>query len=86
MASYAVIWPIGSLVQQSIQGRKEYDYGRVVRFSFYGCCFVAPTLYTWIKIAGMMFPGASLRHALYKVRFYILMQVNISAQKEIRAS
>ncbi|XP_034256892.1 mpv17-like protein isoform X1 [Thrips palmi] len=66
MLSYACIWPLGSCVQQKIQGKEKLDYWRALRFSLYGCCFVAPTLYTWMTIAGYLFPKPGLRSGIYK--------------------
>lgn len=69
MLSYACIWPLGSCVQQKIQGKETLDFWRAVRFSLYGCCFVAPTLYTWMTVAGYMFPKPGLRSGIYKVSY-----------------
>ncbi|XP_016947985.1 uncharacterized protein LOC108023224 isoform X1 [Drosophila biarmipes] len=51
MISYSLIWPTGSLIQQTVEGRRwgTYDWWRVLRFSMYGGLFVAPTLYGWVK-------------------------------------
>lgn len=72
IASYAVIWPIGSLVQQTLAGEEKYDYGKVGRFCLYGSCYVAPTLYCWLKIATTIWPLNNLRSALTKVSLYTL--------------
>lgn len=69
IASYAVIWPIGSLVQQTLAGEEKYDFGKVGRFCLYGSCYVAPTLYCWLKIATTIWPLNNLRSALTKVSF-----------------
>uniref|UniRef100_A0A1B6GFQ9 Mpv17-like protein n=1 Tax=Cuerna arida TaxID=1464854 RepID=A0A1B6GFQ9_9HEMI len=66
MASYALIWPLGSLAQQTIFGETEYDYAKVARFSLYGSCYVAPTLHCWIKIANTIWPHNTLRSAVTK--------------------
>lgn len=68
MASYAVIWPIGSLIQQNFFNEKELDYKKAATFSLYGSCFVAPSLHLWVTVAGAMFPLINLRSALAKVR------------------
>lgn len=90
MASYACIWPLGSLVQQKIQGKETIDYWRALRFSLYGCCFVAPTLYTWMTVAGYLFPKPGFRSGICKVsnsRAYIeilgLSQLIIISNKYI---
>ncbi|XP_022185876.1 mpv17-like protein isoform X1 [Nilaparvata lugens] len=66
MVSYAVIWPIGSLVQQTIAGVDQYDYARAARFCLFGSCYVAPTLHTWLKVAVQMFPKKTLASAFTK--------------------
>lgn len=70
MMSYACIWPLGSCVQQKIQGKENLDYWRAFRFSLYGCCFVAPTLYTWMTVAGYLFPRPGLRSGICKVSWF----------------
>lgn len=67
MASYAVIWPVGSIIQQTITGVEEYDYARAARFCVFGSCYVAPTLHLWLKIAVRMFPQKTLLSAAAKV-------------------
>lgn len=68
MVSYAIVWPIGNLAQQSIAGKRwdTYDWGKCLRFSLYGSFFVAPTLYTWIRVAGAMWPSTSFKTGLAK--------------------
>lgn len=77
MVSYACIWPLGSFVQQKIQGKEKLDFWRALRFSLYGCCFVAPTLYTWMTIAGVLFPKPGLRSGIYKVSPFDFYQLII---------
>ncbi|KAG8212696.1 hypothetical protein J437_LFUL019592, partial [Ladona fulva] len=68
MLSYAVIWPFGNCIQQCItQGVRsweELDVARVARFSLYGSCFVAPTLYTWVKLSSAMWPASTFSAAV----------------------
>jgi len=66
MASYSIIWPLGSVVQQTIYGEEEYDFAKVARYGLYGCCYVAPTLYCWLKIANTIWPLNTLRYAITK--------------------
>ncbi|XP_043273280.1 mpv17-like protein [Venturia canescens] len=66
MASYCVIWPVGSLLQQKIAGNKELNYTQAFRFSLYGGFFVAPTLYAWLKCASYLWPKSNLRSAITK--------------------
>uniref|UniRef100_A0A1B6KRL9 Mpv17-like protein n=1 Tax=Graphocephala atropunctata TaxID=36148 RepID=A0A1B6KRL9_9HEMI len=65
MTSYAIIWPLGSLVQQTML-EEEYDYAKVARFCLYGSCYVAPTLHCWIKIANTIWPQSTLKSAVTK--------------------
>ncbi|KAG6458777.1 mpv17-like protein [Manduca sexta] len=68
MASYGVIWPISSLIQQTFEGKnfENYDWWRCARFGLYGSCYVAPTLYSWLTVANVMWPGTSLRSGIIK--------------------
>ncbi|XP_051174389.1 mpv17-like protein isoform X1 [Leptopilina boulardi] len=66
MASYVVIWPVASLIQQKITGKEKLDYIQALRFSIYGGFFVAPTLYAWLKVASRLWPRADLKSALTK--------------------
>ncbi|XP_012273100.1 mpv17-like protein isoform X2 [Orussus abietinus] len=66
MASYTVIWPVASLLQQRIIGSEELNYTQALRFSIYGGFFVAPTLYCWLKCASYMWPKSNLRSAITK--------------------
>ncbi|KAI5637990.1 mpv17 / PMP22 family domain-containing protein [Phthorimaea operculella] len=68
MASYGVIWPLSSLIQQSFEGKNidNYDWLRCARFGLYGSCYVAPTLYSWLTIANVMWPGTSIRAGIIK--------------------
>ncbi|XP_013200051.2 mpv17-like protein [Amyelois transitella] len=68
MASYAIIWPTSSLIQQTFEGKtiENYDWQRCARYGVYGSCYVAPTLYSWLTIANIMWPGTTLRVGLIK--------------------
>lgn len=68
MASYSIIWPTSSLIQQTFEGKRydTYDYWRSARYGLYGCCYVAPTLYSWLTIANIMWPGNSIRAGIIK--------------------
>ncbi|XP_067640820.1 uncharacterized protein [Eurosta solidaginis] len=61
--AYSIVWPTSSFVQQSLEGKplKDYDWMRIARFSFFGGCFVAPTLYGWLRLASSMWPQTNLR-------------------------
>lgn len=67
MASYTVIWPVASLIQQKITGKEHLDYMQALRFSVYGGFFVAPTLYCWLKCAQHFWPRSDLKSAITKV-------------------
>lgn len=53
----------------------EIDWMRCARFSFYGGLYVAPTLYTWIRLSSRIFPNQTLKAAISKVtiQFSILL-------------
>ncbi|KAG7307613.1 hypothetical protein JYU34_007835 [Plutella xylostella] len=68
MASYSIIWPTSSLIQQTVEGKnfETYDWRRCARYGLYGSCYVAPTLYSWLTIANVMWPGSSIRAGIIK--------------------
>ncbi|XP_049867703.1 mpv17-like protein [Pectinophora gossypiella] len=68
MASYAVIWPLSSLIQQHFEGKniENCDWMRCARYGLYGSCYVAPTLYSWLTVANVMWPGNSIRAGIIK--------------------
>lgn len=65
MLSYALIWPAGNFVQQTISG-DPYDFKKCLRFGMFGCFIVAPSLFGWIRLSSAMWPATSLRTALAK--------------------
>ncbi|KAL0272000.1 UNVERIFIED_CONTAM: hypothetical protein PYX00_005142 [Menopon gallinae] len=66
MVSYAMIWPLGSCIQQKIAGSEKIDFGRAFRFALYGSCFVAPTLYIWVKASSRLWPNPNFKTAVKK--------------------
>ncbi|XP_012264038.2 mpv17-like protein [Athalia rosae] len=66
MASYTVIWPTASLIQQKFIGKDEISYMQALRFSLYGGFFVAPTLFCWIKFASYVWPKSDLKSGIIK--------------------
>lgn len=66
--TYAILWPTGSLIQQTLEGRnlKTYDWMRALRFSLFGGLYVAPTLYGWVRLSSAMWPQTSLRVGIVK--------------------
>lgn len=68
MASYAVIWPTGCLIQQLAFGDERFDFTRAARFGLFGAFYVAPTLNAWLTVARLLYPKNDLRSAIIKVR------------------
>lgn len=69
MATYAISWPLGSIIQQQLEGRETYDFGRTARFFLYGSFYVAPTLNLWMSIARYLWPQSTLAAAVTKVSY-----------------
>lgn len=70
MLSYSVIWPTSVLIQQTvISGRRfdEIDWAKCARFSVYGAFYVAPTLYSWVRISSQLWPRTALKTGIIKV-------------------
>lgn len=76
MISYACIWPMGSIIQQKIAGQDQIDYKRCIRFALFGSCFVAPTLYSWIRISSKIWPTQNFKTAVKKVSRSTVQQHN----------
>lgn len=70
MITYSILWPTSNICQQVLQERKEINFYEAMRFSLFGCFYVGPTLYTWVKISSAMFPGTGLKIALKKVNTF----------------
>ncbi|XP_076065974.1 mpv17-like protein isoform X2 [Oratosquilla oratoria] len=67
MLTYGVLWPTSNLVQQEFDKTREgFDYKETLRFCALGTFAVAPTVYCWIKIAGRLVKGTTLKHAIFK--------------------
>ncbi|XP_054729710.1 mpv17-like protein [Anastrepha obliqua] len=66
--AYSIVWPTSSFMQQTIEGRelKDYDWMRILRFGLFGGCYVAPTLYGWLRVASTMWPQTNLRIGVLK--------------------
>lgn len=69
MASYLFMWPVGSLIQQTLTSNEKYDWWRIIRFGLYGAFITAPALYTWVKLATFAYPNFILRIGCAKVRY-----------------
>lgn len=70
MVSYGTIWPTGCFLQQIIAGDEEFDYSRAIRFSLFGCFYVAPTINTWLTIAKTIWPNNDFKSAVTKVQCF----------------
>lgn len=67
--TYGALWPTSSIIQQTIAGKRwhDYDWMKALRFSVWGALFVAPTLYCWIRVSGVLFPVTNLTSSIKKV-------------------
>lgn len=69
MVSYSILWPIGNILEQTFVEKKTfdtYDWKKVMRFSLYGAFVMGPTLYLWMRMAWMMWPGRDFRSSIAK--------------------
>lgn len=64
--AYSIIWPTGSIIQQTIAGDPHYDWKRALRFCIFGSCVVAPSLYGWVRLTSAMWPQTNLKSGLTK--------------------
>ena len=70
MTTYSVLWPSSNLVQQSMdKTRDKYDPMELLRYFILGTFATAPTVYVWVKLAGKIIKGNTLKHAVFKVRY-----------------
>ncbi|EDS38211.1 conserved hypothetical protein [Culex quinquefasciatus] len=49
MVTYSILWPTGSIIQQTMDGKnwRTYNYRQSLNFAIFGTFFVAPSLYGW---------------------------------------
>ncbi|XP_067643724.1 uncharacterized protein plh isoform X2 [Eurosta solidaginis] len=69
MLSYGTLWPCGCLIEQTIIEKRtyhDYDWMKCLRFSLFGALFMGPTIYVWIRLAGIMWPRTDIRSSLCK--------------------
>lgn len=66
VATYAIIWPVSNLCQQTIAGREKFDFVQALRYSIFGAFYVAPSLHGWLKLSGTMWPQMNVKTALTK--------------------
>ena len=72
MLAYAILWPTSNIVQQALirQRPEGIDWKETLRFSFFGCTYVAPSIYVWVKIIGYLLPGTTFKTAVAKVSLF----------------
>ncbi|EAT39052.1 AAEL009112-PA [Aedes aegypti] len=68
MISYSALWPLGCILQQTFEGKrwKDYDWQRCLRYSLYGTFVSAPMLYSWMRVANIMWPRRDFRSSMTK--------------------
>ncbi|CAO1438027.1 unnamed protein product [Diamesa hyperborea] len=68
MVSYSILWPVGSIVQQTFEGKNihSYDWNRILRYCLYGTLIQGPALYCWMRVANNMWPRSDIRSSLAK--------------------
>lgn len=69
MTTYSLLWPSSNFVQQYLdKSREKIDPLEMFRYFVLGTFATAPTVYAWVKVAGVLVKGKGLSHALIKVR------------------
>lgn len=68
MISYSALWPLGCILQQTFEGRtwQNYDWKRCLRYSLYGTFVSAPMLYSWMRVANIMWPRTDVASSVAK--------------------
>ncbi|XP_037026586.1 mpv17-like protein [Bradysia coprophila] len=69
MASYAILWPVGNLIQQTVVEKKNfntYDWKKCLRFSIYGAFIMGPTMFLWMRFTATIWPGRSFKSSISK--------------------
>uniref|UniRef100_A0A1B0DNN7 Uncharacterized protein n=1 Tax=Phlebotomus papatasi TaxID=29031 RepID=A0A1B0DNN7_PHLPP len=68
MVSYSFLWPAGSLIQQTIEGKNfsNYDWVKCIRMGIFGTFIIGPSLYIWMRFANTMWPRRDLKSSLCK--------------------
>ncbi|XP_037789879.1 mpv17-like protein [Penaeus monodon] len=65
--TYSVLFPASNATQQLLDRRREQWSGReALRFGVFGALILAPSLYCWVRLAGVIVRGSTLRHAVIK--------------------
>jgi protein Mpv17 len=78
VATYAIIWPVSNLCQQTIAGKEKFDFVQALRYSIFGAFYVAPTLHGWLKLSGAMWPQMNMKTALTKVTLPVIFHIFFS--------
>ncbi|XP_044753339.1 mpv17-like protein isoform X4 [Coccinella septempunctata] len=68
MISYATIWPVSNIIQQSLAGKQfdSLDWNQVAQFAFFGSFYVAPSLYAWVRISSVIWPQNNFKTGVIK--------------------
>ncbi|KAG0712068.1 PXMP2/4 family protein 4 [Chionoecetes opilio] len=67
MVTYAILWPSGNLLQQTLdKSRDWWDLREAARYGLYGSLITAPLLHHWLQLLTRLLPGASLSQAVAK--------------------
>lgn len=67
MISYSVIWPTAVAIQERYIAKKdEPPIEKMVRYCIFATFYVAPTYYSWMRIAKYFWPKPTLNHTLKK--------------------
>ncbi|XP_055322121.1 mpv17-like protein 2 [Sitodiplosis mosellana] len=69
MVSYAVLWPVGSLIEQTLVEKRNwqtYNWNKCLRFGLYGACIMGPVMYVWVRTAARIWPRSDFRSSLSK--------------------
>ncbi|XP_017471160.1 PREDICTED: mpv17-like protein 2 isoform X2 [Rhagoletis zephyria] len=69
MLSYGMLWPCGCLIEQTLIEKRtfrNFDWMKCLKFSLFGGLFMGPTIYVWIRLAGVMWPRTDIKSSLCK--------------------
>uniref|UniRef100_T1JNV1 Uncharacterized protein n=1 Tax=Strigamia maritima TaxID=126957 RepID=T1JNV1_STRMM len=79
MCTYAIIYPIASLMQQYAAGAEEINWVECFHFALFGGLWLAPTMYYWYLFAEWVYPGenmaATLKRAVLEQVVYSPFQI-----------
>ncbi|XP_073824036.1 pasang lhamu isoform X1 [Musca autumnalis] len=69
MIAYGLLWPCGSLAEQTLIEKRTfrtYDWKKCLKFSLFGCFFMGPTVYAWMRLASIMWPRTDIKSSFCK--------------------